>query len=159
MLKILQNIVSNAFSRPYTSDYPFTPYQHFAGVRADVTFDGKKCILCGLCQRSCPADCIIIHKEQETIEYLNTQCIRCGYCVRVCPTNTISQNEVYTKPSRERLTIYTKVTNPNAPVIKKRLSAERAAKEQALGAKATTERATATGASLEKGMPPDKKGA
>ncbi|WP_424359136.1 4Fe-4S dicluster domain-containing protein [Methanocella sp. MCL-LM] len=128
MLKILENIVKNAFSPVYTSNYPFTPYQHFAGTRADVTFDGTKCILCGLCQRSCPAECILIHKEKEEIEYLNTQCIRCGYCVRVCPTNAIIQNEVYTKPSRERLTIYTKVTNENAPVIKKRKAAEAAAK-------------------------------
>ena len=126
MLKILENIVKNALSRPYTSKYPFTPYDHFPGTRADVTFDGKLCILCGLCQRSCPADCIIIHKEQEQVEYLNTQCIRCGYCVRVCPTNAISQNEVYTKPSMEKLTVRTKVTNENAPVIKKRKAAEAA---------------------------------
>jgi len=126
MLKILGNIVKNAVSPPYTSKYPFTPYQHFPGTRADVTFDGSKCILCGLCQRSCPADCIFIHKEQERVEYLNTQCIRCGYCVRVCPTNAISQNEVYTKPSKERLTVETKVTNENAPVIKKRKAAEAA---------------------------------
>ncbi len=128
MLKILENIVRNAISRPYTSKYPFTPYDHFPGTRADVTFDGKLCILCGLCQRSCPADCIVIHKEQEQVEYLNTQCIRCGYCVRVCPTNAISQNEIYTKPSMEKLTIWTKVTNENAPVIKKRKAAEAAAK-------------------------------
>ena len=120
MLKILENILKNAVSKPYTSKYPFTPYEHFPGVRADVTFDGAKCILCQLCQRTCPAECIFIHKEETTIEYLNTQCIRCGYCVRVCPTNAISQNEVYTKPSKERLTIYTLVTNENAPIIKKR---------------------------------------
>jgi ech hydrogenase subunit F len=130
MLKILENIGKNLLSKPYTSNYPFTPYQHFPGVRADVTFDGTKCILCGLCQRSCPADCIIIHKEKEQIEYLNTQCIRCGYCVRVCPTNAISQNEVYTKPSKERLVVYTKVTNENAPVIKKRKAAEAAKKAE-----------------------------
>jgi formate hydrogenlyase subunit 6/NADH:ubiquinone oxidoreductase subunit I len=120
MLKILENIVKNAVSKPYTSQYPFTPYQHFPGTRADVTFDGTKCILCQLCQKSCPAECILIHKEETTIEYLNTQCIRCGYCVRICPTNAISQNEVYTKPSKERLTVYTLVTNENAPIIKKR---------------------------------------
>ncbi len=120
MLKILENIVKNAVSKPYTSQYPFTPYQHFPGTRADVTFDGTKCMLCQLCQRSCPAECILIHKEETTIEYLNTQCIRCGYCVRVCPTNAISQNEVYTKPSKERLTVYTLVTNENAPIIKRR---------------------------------------
>ncbi|MCD1294420.1 hydrogenase [Methanocella sp. CWC-04] len=130
MLKILQNIVHNAISRPYTSNYPFTPYQHFPGTRADVSFDGSKCILCGLCQRSCPADCIVIHKEETKIEYLNTQCIRCGYCVRICPTNAIIQNEVYTKPSTDRLTVFTLVTNENAPIIKKR-KAEAAAKKAA----------------------------
>ncbi|WP_254591301.1 4Fe-4S dicluster domain-containing protein [Methanocella conradii] len=120
MLKILENIVKNVASKPYTSKYPITPYQHFPGTRADVTFDGTKCILCGLCERSCPAECIAVHKEETTIEYLNIQCIRCGYCVRVCPTNAISQNEMYTKPSREKLTVYTLVTNENAPIIKKR---------------------------------------
>jgi formate hydrogenlyase subunit 6/NADH:ubiquinone oxidoreductase subunit I len=131
MLKILENIGKNLISKPYTSNYPFTPYEHFPGVRADVTWDGTKCILCGLCARSCPADCIDVQKEKEQIVYLNTQCIRCGYCVRVCPTNAISQNEVYTKPSREKLTITTRVTNENAPVIKKRKAAEAAKKAQA----------------------------
>lgn len=149
MLKILENITKNLLSKPYTSNYPFTPYQHFPGVRADVTFDGTKCILCALCQRSCPAECILIHKEEEQIEYLNTQCIRCGYCVRVCPTNAISQNEVYTKPSRQRLTVYTKVTNENAPVIKKRKAAE-AAKSATAEKPATTETGPAKPAGEEK---------
>ena len=133
MLKIIENIVKNAVSKPYTSNYPFTPYQHFPGTRADVTWDSTKCILCGLCARSCPADCIDVQKEKEQIVYLNTQCIRCGYCVRVCPTNAISQNEVYTKPSKERLTIYTLVTNENAPIIKKRKADEAAKKAAAEG--------------------------
>ena len=149
MLKILENIAKNLLSKPYTSNYPFTPYEHFPGMRADVTFDGTKCILCELCQRSCPADCIIIHKEEEQVEYLNTQCIRCGYCVRVCPTNAISQNEVYTKPSRQRLTVYTKVTNENAPVIKKRKAAE-AAKKATAEKPATTETGPAKPAGEEK---------
>jgi ech hydrogenase subunit F len=120
MLKILENILKNALSKPYTSNYPFTPYEHFPGTRADVTFDGKLCILCGLCERSCPAECITIHKEETKIEYLNTQCIRCGTCARVCPTKAISQNEIYTKPSKEKLTVFTLVTNENAPILKKR---------------------------------------
>jgi hypothetical protein len=62
--------------------------------------------------------------------------------VRVCAANTISQNEVYTKPSRERLTITTKVTNENAPVIKKRKAAE-AAKAAGAAQPATAEKPTA----------------
>lgn len=131
MLSVLINVVKNVFSKPYTSNYPFTPYKHFPGTRADVTFDGSKCILCGLCERSCPADCIVVHKEEMKIEYMNTQCIRCGYCVRVCPTNAISQNEVYTKPSKEKLTVFTLVTNENAPIIKKRRMEEAAKKAKA----------------------------
>jgi len=133
MRKILENIVKNAVSKPYTSNYPFTPYEHFPGTRADVTWDGTKCILCGLCQRSCPAECIIVNKEETKIEYMNTQCIRCGYCVRVCPNNAISQNEVYTKPAREKLTVYTLVTNENAPIIKKRKAEALKKLEQADG--------------------------
>ena len=149
MLKILENIGKNLLSKPYTSSYPFTPYQHFPGTRADVTWDSTKCILCGLCARSCPADCIDVQKEKEQIVYLNTQCIRCGYCVRVCPTNTISQNEIYTKPSRERLTITTRITNENAPVIKKRKAAE-AAKLVQKEKPAAAEKPAATPASEEK---------
>lgn len=149
MLKILENLIKNAFSPVYTSKYPFTPYQHFPGTRADVTFDGAKCILCGLCQRSCPAECILIHKEEEKVEYLNTQCIRCGYCVRVCPTNAISQNEVYTKPAREKLDIYTRVTNENAPVIKKRKAAE-TAKKAGAEKPATVEKPAGTPAAEKK---------
>jgi ech hydrogenase subunit F len=149
MLKILENIGKNLISKPYTSNYPFTPYQHFPGTRADVTWDGTKCILCGLCMRSCPADCIDVQKEKEQIVYLNTQCIRCGYCVRVCPTNTISQNEVYTKPSHERLTITTRVTNENAPVIKKRKAAE-AAKAAGGAQPATAEKPAAKPAGEKK---------
>ena len=136
MLKILENIVKNAASKPYTSKYPFTPYEHFPGTRADVTFDGSLCILCGLCERSCPADCIKIHKEETKIEYLNTQCIRCGTCARVCPTKAITQNEVYTKPSKEKLTVFTLVTNENAPIIKKRRAEEAKKKAAAEGAPA-----------------------
>jgi ech hydrogenase subunit F len=133
MLKILENIIKNALSKPYTSNYPFTPYEHFPGTRADVTFDGNLCILCGLCERSCPAECITIHKEETKIEYLNTQCIRCGTCARVCPTKAISQNEIYTKPSKEKLTVFTLVTNENAPILKKRRMEEAKKKAAAEG--------------------------
>ena len=136
MLKILENILKNAMSKPYTSNYPFTPYEHFPGTRADVTFDGKLCILCGLCERSCPAECIMIHKEETKIEYLNTQCIRCGTCARVCPTKAISQNEIYTKPSKEKLTVFTLVTNENAPILKKRRMEEAKKKAAAAGREA-----------------------
>ena len=128
MLKIFENLAKNLLSPVYTSNYPFTPYQHFPGTRADVSWNPNTCILCGLCQRSCPAECIDVQKEKEQIVYLNTQCIRCGYCVRVCPTNTITQNEVYTKPSRQRAVLTYKIVNENAPVIKKRKAAEAAKK-------------------------------
>ena len=54
MLKILENILKNALSKPYTSNYPFTPYEHFPGTRADVTFDGKLCILSAFASAPAP---------------------------------------------------------------------------------------------------------
>lgn len=131
MLKILKSMLKNVFSTPFTSKYPVTPYEHFPGTRADVTFDGTTCILCGLCQRSCPSECIKVEREETRIEYKTVQCIRCGVCVRICPVKAISQNEEYTKPSTTQPTIYFTITNENAPIIKRRRQAEKAAAEKA----------------------------
>lgn len=64
----------------------------------------NKCIVCGMCQRSCPSGCISLAgekpeggKKKVLTEYrLNfTTCSLCGSCVESCPTDALSFSKEY----------------------------------------------------------------
>ncbi|MGQ9512190.1 NADH-ubiquinone oxidoreductase-F iron-sulfur binding region domain-containing protein [Thermodesulfitimonas sp.] len=48
---------------------------------------GEDCVLCGLCQQSCPYGAVLEERDGFYIE--NTLCQKCGTCIAVCPTNCI----------------------------------------------------------------------
>lgn len=45
--------------------------------------DEEKCIGCGSCKASCPADAISENKDKYKID--PEKCIDCGTCLSVCP--------------------------------------------------------------------------
>lgn len=52
--------------------------------RPKVNF--SECIKCGICERSCPADVITIHKDrEECVEIDWDYCKGCGICANECP--------------------------------------------------------------------------
>lgn len=62
----------------YSQPIPETP----AGK---VTNDMEKCILCGLCARKCPQECITVdRKEAKTWTIDRDKCVQCGACVDAC---------------------------------------------------------------------------
>ena len=63
-----------------------------------------KCIVCGMCQRSCPSGCITVNGEKPegakkkvlTQYQLNfTTCSLCGSCVESCPTDALGFSKEY----------------------------------------------------------------
>ena len=52
--------------------------------------DYSACIRCGICQRSCPADVVTVHKEgTETVTFDWDYCKGCGICANECPCGAI----------------------------------------------------------------------
>lgn len=50
-----------------------------------ITNDMTKCILCGLCARKCPHECITVDRTGEKTWTINRdKCVQCGVCVDAC---------------------------------------------------------------------------
>lgn len=50
-----------------------------------VTVDISKCILCGLCSRKCPQECITVDRTGEkTWSIDRDKCVQCGACIDAC---------------------------------------------------------------------------
>jgi ech hydrogenase subunit F len=99
---MLPTIIKNLFSRPATRRYPYVRREPFTGARGRVHFDMEKCNLCTACARVCPANAIIVDKENKTIEYDPFACIYCGNCADSCPRKAITMDIFYSLPAVEK---------------------------------------------------------
>ncbi|MDR0876831.1 MAG: RnfABCDGE type electron transport complex subunit B [Treponema sp.] len=45
------------------------------------------CIKCGLCEKNCPQQCIVVKNGIPEVDY--SKCISCGTCVEKCPTKVL----------------------------------------------------------------------
>lgn len=70
-----------------------------------------KCIVCGMCQKNCPSNCITVagekvegaKKKSLTLYTLDfTRCSLCGICVESCPTGAIDFSKDYNLAGRRR---------------------------------------------------------
>ena len=56
-----------------------------APATGKITNDISKCILCGLCARKCPQECITVdRKEAKTWSIDRDACVQCGACIDAC---------------------------------------------------------------------------
>ena len=52
--------------------------------------DREKCVGCGICVQSCPADVIRIDKEsQKAYPQYPEECVICCWCIAECPKGAI----------------------------------------------------------------------
>jgi NADH-quinone oxidoreductase subunit I len=102
------------FTRPTTIQYPdpgeetyFSPYE-----RGLHEFEPDACIVCYLCAKACPVDCIRIEEEKGVrkggkkvltvyeIDY--NKCLFCELCVDPCPVDCIHMGTQYDLASFDR---------------------------------------------------------
>ena len=79
--------------KPATRRYPTEIRPPYAGERGAIVNDEARCILCGLCERRCPTQCIEVDKKGRLWAHDPFACILCGFCVEVCPTKSLTQSE------------------------------------------------------------------
>jgi len=113
-----------------TMHYPDEKWVMPANFRGFLKVDMEACIVCDLCMKACPVDCITIEWERQAgksgkvatrfeIDY--QKCMYCGLCSEPCPTNAIWHTHEYENASYNRVAQVVdwvhpenKVTNPNA---------------------------------------------
>lgn len=83
------------FKKPETLLYPVEKKPQPEGLKGHIALDVKTCILCGMCGRSCPTDCIAVDKQERTWAIDRFACIQCGYCITVCPKNSLTMDPNY----------------------------------------------------------------
>ena len=78
------------FKKPETLLYPFETRPAPAGLKGHVAIDPSTCILCGICQRVCPAMAIDVEKKQRTWTINPFQCVQCNSCIYACPKSSLA---------------------------------------------------------------------
>ncbi len=94
--------LKSIFSKPETVLYPVVEKSAPAGLKGHIANDMSVCILCGICQKTCPADAIKVDKGEKTWAIDRFACVQCGSCTRACPKNCLSMLPTYQKPSTQK---------------------------------------------------------
>ena len=83
------------FKQPETVKYPFETKPQPKGLKGHIRNEVEACILCGMCDKSCPTDSITVDKSSRIWEINAFSCIQCGYCVTVCPKKCLYMEPDY----------------------------------------------------------------
>lgn len=85
------------FKKPETVMYPVEVKPQPLGLRGSIGIEVDKCILCGICQKSCPCNAITVDKKARTWVINRYSCIQCNMCVNVCPKSCLASLPQYPK--------------------------------------------------------------
>lgn len=91
--------LGSLFKKPETTCYPFEQRPKYEGMRGSVSIEPEKCILCGICQRTCPCAAITVDKKARTWSISRFSCVCCSACVYACPKDCLATEVDYTKPA------------------------------------------------------------
>lgn len=156
VFKLAGMTMKGLFTKAPTRKYPYEKREPFERTRGGIAMiDVKKCIMCGICAKKCPADAIVVDKANETWTHWPYKCIACDACVHACPKNDIASERNYPP-----------VTTCPEPVVckpewteeelaeKARIAAEKKAKAEAARAAKAAKAAAAKEAAQEAGETP-----
>lgn len=85
------------FKKPETTLYPFETKPQPQGLKGHVVLQPEACILCGICQKSCPCSAIAVDKKTRTWTVNSYRCVQCGMCIRSCPKTCLSMDPNFPK--------------------------------------------------------------
>jgi formate hydrogenlyase subunit 6/NADH:ubiquinone oxidoreductase subunit I len=99
-----KTVFRNLLSRPATRLYPTRVKEPFrtARTRGSIAIAIEDCIFCGLCQRRCPTDAIVVTKARKEWTIDRLRCCTCNACVEVCPVSCLTMLTTYTPPTVTR---------------------------------------------------------
>ncbi|ACU94433.1 NADH:ubiquinone oxidoreductase chain I-like protein [Cryptobacterium curtum DSM 15641] len=98
--KLGKMTLRSLFTKPETLLYPTEVKPAYLNLKGHIANRIDECILCGMCQRVCPSDAIVVEKKNGTWSIDHFRCVQCSACVRACPTSSLSMEPEYQKPLR-----------------------------------------------------------
>jgi len=98
-MSMIPTVLKNLFSKPATRLYPSEPAPIPENERGRVVYDMSKCIFCGLCEKRCPTNAIMMDRQNKRQSVSRAKCIACGVCIESCPTDAIEMRPEYAPPS------------------------------------------------------------
>jgi ech hydrogenase subunit F len=100
--EMVKTALITVLRRPVTIRYPAEPAKKTDLSRGHVIIDESRCISCSLCQKRCPAQAIVVLKEEKTWQIDRLRCVVCRACVDVCPVKCLFMDTQYTAPMTAR---------------------------------------------------------
>lgn len=132
-LKLSSMTLGSLFKKPETIQYPSQTRFVPQGLKGHISVDIEVCILCGICEKGCPAHAIKVEKASESWEINRFSCVQCGHCVRVCPKHCLHMETSYATPATAISSeVFTKpALSEDEKAAKEAKEAEKAAKIKA----------------------------
>ncbi len=96
MFPFLGTAVGNLFNKPSTENFPCPEAEGLPGYRGRISFDGTKCVDCGMCIKVCAPMAITTECIEEDGKYRIkrwfdlTSCTFCSYCADFCGPKAIT---------------------------------------------------------------------
>jgi ech hydrogenase subunit F len=121
--------LKSLFTKAPTRRYPYEKREPFERSRGHIDMiDIHDCIFCGMCQRKCPADAIVVDRKASKWTYWPYKCVACDSCVRACPKSDLEmlQARPETTDDVSKTVVYALTAEEIAE--KERLAAEKKAK-------------------------------
>ena len=94
--------LKSLFSKPETIMYPVQERYKPAGLKGHIEIDVETCILCGICEKTCPTGSIVVDKPGETWKIDPFSCVQCGACWRACPKDSLVMADTYWAPATQK---------------------------------------------------------
>lgn len=113
-------------------------------TRGFLTNDLATCIVCSMCVKECPIDCISLQlikgadkKNVLTSYVINMgRCMHCGLCVEICPPKSLTHTDGYEGSAHSREELIVEFVTDDLETIKARIARHAAELAKAAEAKA-----------------------
>ena len=116
--KLGKMTLGSLFRKPATVKYPYEKREPYPAMRGHVVNDVELCIMCGMCQRACPAGASTVDRKAGDWTINPYSCIQCASCVHECPKHCLSMDVHCTEPTTEIATVTMHKDMPTKPAAK-----------------------------------------
>lgn len=95
VLKLGKMTTRSLFKKSACQMYPVNVREPFDRTKGHVVNNMETCILCGICEKRCPTEAIVVNKAEGTWTIDVFRCIQCRSCVLACPKHSLTMETTY----------------------------------------------------------------